>query len=322
MNQLSTNKQIRLHKLIKDFVTKDKLEYTAPEIQKNINDFGVYVDTNLIYNRLEWVYPGQSVTFPDHWPQRDHGPFEEIKVVQEDKDYLVIYKPKGVVVEKGAGHVQHNLLNYLEEKYKQELHLVHRLDKMTQGLLLLAKNPESKEFFQDQFRNRTTQKKYLAVVDNIVDKVWTVTNWQMRDKFQPLRQKLFWDESLAMIYSSESRNAQSTIKPLAVSTESNQSLLEIVIKTGRMHQIRLQCEAMGFPLSKDPVYNKRTDDKIPESLERVDIDVKKLGKSEFETLTNNIFGDTEYCLLSNYLKLLLPDGKVLEIEYKPVEGVI
>jgi 23S rRNA-/tRNA-specific pseudouridylate synthase len=133
--------------------------------------------------------------------------------------------------------------------------LVHRLDKDTQGLLLVGKNLESFNFLQDQFRSRSVVKKYLAVVDGIVDQEIRIENWQARSLSNPIEQKFFWIESDAFGYSKEARHAESVITPLFTSPETNQTIIQIQIKTGRMHQIRIQCLALGFPLSNDKAYN-------------------------------------------------------------------
>jgi 23S rRNA-/tRNA-specific pseudouridylate synthase len=256
----------------------------------------------------------------------------------------------------------------LENKdYKQIIPvsgLVHRLDKDTQGLLLVAKNLESFNFLQDQFRSRSVVKKYLALVDGIVDQEIHIENWQARSLSNPIEQKFFWIESDAFGYSKEARHAESIITPLFVCPQSNQTIIQIQIKTGRMHQIRIQCQALGFPLSNDKAYNKinksfenslfpksggsEADGILPiKQSQNGDTEaastptksdsinngkptrlpkefssnphnstsvsatpILKLNAKEFQLKQKSLFGDSQYCLLSNHLEIVLPSGKL------------
>ncbi|MEM1312308.1 MAG: RluA family pseudouridine synthase [Patescibacteria group bacterium] len=312
--------KIRLYKAVIEQLRKqNKLEFTNPEVQRNIENFGVLVDDKLIKNRLHWLYPGQQISLTQ-WPQREHGDFSKIKALREDKDYILLFKPKGVVVQSGAGHQHHNLQSWLTQKYGREFFLVHRLDKDTQGLILVAKSLKSQVFFQNQFRNRTTSKKYLAVVEKTVDKLWIIENWQARDKTNPTKQKLFWTEKEATVYDSKKyKYAKSSIRPLVYCEELDQTLIEVKITTGRMHQIRLQCEAIGHPLVGDSIYNKskQVSGKILQKLTKILPEVViNSSKSDFTDLKAEIFTEIDYCLLSNYISLMLPNNILLEAEYK------
>jgi 23S rRNA pseudouridine1911/1915/1917 synthase len=311
----------RLYKAVIDYI-KDKPEqdYTNPEVQRNIENFGVLVDGQIIKNRLEWFFPGQTISIPD-WTKRDHGNFDEVQILEDTNDYILLFKPMGVVVQPGAGHQSQNLQKWLEEKYDQELFLVHRLDKDTQGLLLVAKSQYSLDFFQNQFRNRSTTKKYLAIVEKAVDNLWIIENWQSRDKSNPTKQKLFWTEKEAMDYDPSYRYASSVIKPLCYSQHLDQTLVEVEIRTGRMHQIRLQCEALGFPLVSEKVYNAHR--KAPANVDTLisqpsETPILQLSVDAFRELKTRVFGNSDYCLLSNYLKLQKPNGEWLEVEYRSV----
>ncbi len=319
------NHKIRLHKQITDNLKQlDELDYTNPEIQRNIENYGVYVDGVLVNNRLSWVYLENTLDI-HHWPKRQSGNFDEVKILSETEDYLAIYKPMGVVVESGAGHQKDNLLNWLETQYKSSFFLIHRLDKDTQGVMLIAKNEKTLNFYQDQFRNREVVKKYFAVVGKPVDNLWTIENWQSRDRSNPLRQKLFWSETKAMEYDSNSRLAKSVIRPRIICQATGQSLIEVEIKTGRMHQIRLQCEALGFGLVNDRVYNQMIKPtELNQSTTHIIPNYSIINKNlqEFEYIKKVIFGQTEYCLLSNYLKVKTPDNGWLEIEYRNLKDLL
>jgi 23S rRNA pseudouridine1911/1915/1917 synthase len=304
---------------------KEKGDFTAPEIQRNIETYGVDVDGIVTHNRLQWVYLGSDVQIVN-WPERERGSFDQVEFLCQDQTYAVIYKPMNLVVEPGAGHKTNNLTTWIREKYpSSNFELVHRLDKDTQGIMLVAKGQENKEFFQDQFRSHSITKKYLAVVDGRVEQGYKAQHFQSRSHTHPTKQILFWDEVKALEYDERSRNAESFIRPICISDELNQTLIEIKIETGRMHQIRLLCEALGFPLVADKVYNRKPSVAFISS-ENVhtyfQTQIPQFSTSEFNNLKLNIFGDTEYCLLSNFLKITTPSEEVLDVQWKDIDALL
>ena len=158
----------RLHKFIWDD-TALRQNYTRPEIMRNIENYGVLINDKIIKNRLEWILPMQKVTL-NNWPKRDYAPLENIRILKEDINFLIILKPFGVPVQPGSGHEKDNLLFWLLDKFpeqneilknadddsnaKKVAGIVHRLDKNTQGLILVSKNIEWHEKLQNEFRNR------------------------------------------------------------------------------------------------------------------------------------------------------------------------
>ena len=329
--------KIRLHKYLADWLKEQGLDsYTNPEIKRNIEKYGVLFNGFLINNQLQWITPSVDEVGLNNWPVRDKVNFEAIKILFETKDLVVIHKPVGMPVESGAGYLSQNLLTWLNAggldsfdrsltrdsktkyiKTKDEFFLVHRLDKDTQGIMLVAKNQPSLELLQSQFKSRDVKKKYLAVVDGIVDHNFVINNWQSRDRMNPIKQKFFWTQSEAMSYDPESRFAKSIIQPKIICPDLNQTIIQIEIKTGRMHQIRLQCENLGFPLVADKVYKSKVefDQRTFDSNEDNEMflplkKIKTLNSKEFQELQKKIFGTSDYCLLSNELEIMLPDERL------------
>ncbi len=329
--------KIRLHKYLTDWLKAQGLDsYTNPEIKRNIEKYGVLFNGTVIHNQLQWITPSVDEVVLNNWPVRDKVNFEAVKILFETKDFVVIHKPVGMPVESGAGYLSQNLLTWLNlggldsfdrnltwdsktryAKAKNEFLLVHRLDKDTQGIMLVAKNQATLEFLQTQFKSRAVNKKYLAIVDGAVDQNFIINNWQSRDRNSPIKQKFFFTQSEAMSYDMESRHAKSIIQPKFICDELNQTLIQIEIKTGRMHQIRVQCENLGFPLMADKVYNskiefdQRTFDSNNENAMFLPLkEIKTMGIDEFENIKINIFGESEYCLLSNELEIMLPDERL------------
>ncbi|MBC7471897.1 MAG: RluA family pseudouridine synthase [candidate division SR1 bacterium] len=327
--------RIRLHKAVTLFLKSQKnLDYTHPEIQRNIENYGVFVDELEVFNRMFWVQPGQSIHI-NNWPKREHGDFNKVRILEENENFLLLFKPFGVVVQPGAGHTNDNLVEWLLKKYPEQQKfdstkypsrgLVHRLDKNTQGLMIVAKNLETLIFLQNQFKERKVVKKYLCIAEGLVEKQYIVKAYQTRDKIDVKRQKLFWDKDLAKAYDSQSRFAFSIIRPIAISHQTNQSLVEIEIKTGRMHQVRLHMQALGFTLVSDHVYTKKVLENTKYEQDSRDFEsgwysfyplkmVQNVSEDQMSIYKNDIFDNQSYCLLSNYLKISLSINKILEAD--------
>jgi 23S rRNA-/tRNA-specific pseudouridylate synthase len=255
---------------------------------------------------MEWVSEGEEVDI-SHWPSRERGNFEQVEVVYEDELNLVVYKPVEVVVEPGAGHRWNNLVTYLQQnrgRDSQQVWTVHRLDKNTQGLLILAKASSQQKFLQDQFRERRVVKKYVAMVEGVLEKNYVVRGWQRRDVSNPLRQELLCEPDP----DNSSRWSYSIFKPRYVCYETQQTLVEVVLKTGRMHQIRVQAEMLGVSLVQEPVYvrGSRLAEFVGAGLvcpitpargvTRVDVE-------EFRRWQSQLFVEGYVHLLANYLEL-------------------
>jgi RluA family pseudouridine synthase len=302
----------RLHKAVADHIKENQIEnYSNPEIQKNILNFGVGVDGVLNYNRMQWIQSWQNVDI-SHWKQRPKASFEDIKEIFENKQILVLFKPYGLPVQEGTGHRTDNLVFWLTQNYPEQLEilkgkttagLVHRLDINTQGIIIVAKNQLSLEFLQSQFKQRRVIKKYLAVVNGFFDFEGKITHYQTRDKSNPIKQKLFWDKDRALLYDNSFREAVSIINPLAYWKvgDEGQTLVEIQIKTGRMHQIRVLMESLGHPLSNDTTYFKKNNSCFKNTLQKIEL--QKLNLAQFSKLKETIFGVYNYCLLANYIEL-------------------
>lgn len=309
--------KIRAHKLVTIYLKNLDLEYTTKDIMANIEKYGVLIDSVVVKNRLEWVLDSAEVELVG-WPENKKGSFEKVKILSDYRDYLVVFKPVNVVVEDGSRHHKDNLMFWLGQNYSQlpgskfnqpesQFYPVHRLDKNTQGILLIAKNLHTQEFFQNQFRERTVIKKYLATVDNIVDKVWITTHYQSRNPGNPLKQKLFWDHELATKFDENSRIALTEIKPILYCQDNHQTLIEVTLKTGRMHQIRLLCEELGFPITGEELYNTNINPpkKINSMAVNITSKIPQMEQIKFDEIIKNIFEDGN-CLISNYLEFTEP----------------
>jgi 23S rRNA pseudouridine955/2504/2580 synthase len=182
-------------------------------------------------------------------------------VLFEDEHLLAIDKPAGVAVHGGSG-VSFGVIEQLRMARPQApfLELVHRLDRETSGILLLAKKRSALRQLQDQFRERETGKIYLALV---------VGQWPANRKVldKSLHKYLLPDgERRVRVVAKDDPNAMTALTLVKVRHSGDGfSLLEVTIRTGRTHQIRVHLASEGFPIAGDDKYG---DFELNKSLQR------------------------------------------------------
>jgi 23S rRNA pseudouridine1911/1915/1917 synthase len=196
------------------------------------------------------------VDIPDTKPSDLQPEAIPLEIVFENEDLLVVNKPAGMVVHPSAGHstgtLVHAALAHAPEMegVGGELRpgVVHRLDKDTSGLILLAKNDRTHRWLQDQFRQHKVQKTYLALVDG---RPPTPTGRIEAPIGRDVRER----RKMAVVTPRKGRQAISEYTTLEAFTA--HTLLEIHPITGRTHQIRLHLAFLGCPVAGDTVYGKR-----------------------------------------------------------------
>jgi len=183
----------------------------------------------------------------------------KIKIVFEDGDLLVVEKPAGVVVNKALTVREETVQDWAKDKFPisnfqfpissdfvRRAGIVHRLDKETSGLLVIAKNAKAFANLQAQFKTRKTRKKYLALVHGEVK--------PQEGKIElPIARNPFNREKFGVFPGG--RKAVTEYK--VISQLPNFSFLEVFPKTGRTHQIRVHLKAIGHPIVADETYAGR-----------------------------------------------------------------
>ena len=177
-----------------------------------------------------------------------------LDIVYEDNDVIVVNKPKGLVVHPGAGNSEHTLANALKfhsdnlSSLNGEFRpgIVHRIDKDTAGLLIVAKNDAAHAFLSSQLVDHTLSRKYYALVlGRITENEGKIIAPIGRD--QKFRQKMAVD----LLHGKEAETNFKVIERFKDST-----LVECALKTGRTHQIRVHMNYIGHPVIGDPIYGK------------------------------------------------------------------
>ena len=181
----------------------------------------------------------------------------------EDDDIIVVNKPAGMVVHPGPGHSSGTLVNAILAHCPdlpgigdtKRPGIVHRLDKDTSGLIIIAKNDAALRYLQAQFKARTVSKKYLALVDGQIQPSAAIIDAPIgRD---PLQRKVMTVISPDNPRTRSARAREAQTHYGAIAYYEDFSLVECAPHTGRTHQIRVHMAYIGFPIVGDKVYGRR-----------------------------------------------------------------
>ncbi len=170
-------------------------------------------------------------------------------IIYQDENLIAIDKPAGIAVQAGNPNdfSIDAALPYLKFENEETPRLVHRLDRDTSGILLLARNRKSATLLTDGFKNKTIKKTYLALVKGIPNKEKDIISMPLLEKSFGNVKKVFKDNL--------GKEAITHYKILE--TFSDYSLLELKPITGRMHQLRVHCKEIGHPIIGDGKYSKQ-----------------------------------------------------------------
>ena len=234
----------------------DKLNFSRSKIQKMIKNDYILVNNKPVKNSyLLKENDIINVTDYEEAPQDVVAEDMDLDIVYEDDDVMVINKANGVVVHPAIGNFNHTLVNGLmyHSKKLSDINgefrpgIVHRIDAYTTGLLMIAKNNEAHEFLAKQLEDKTTTRKYIALV-------WGVIKTDTATIDAPIgRDKL--DRKKMAVTLENSKKAITHLKVLK--RYKNATLIELKLETGRTHQIRVHMNYINHPVVNDPVYGKR-----------------------------------------------------------------
>lgn len=188
-----------------------------------------------------------------------------LKVIYEDNHIIAVYKPSGVLTQgdrSGDPSLMDDVKKYLKEKYNKPgnvfLGLVHRLDKPVSGIVLFGKTSKGASRLSEQFREHTIQKTYHAIVlgkpkqekGNLKEKVNKISFFA-----EGFTNKT--DEELLAEIKKATKTRTAELEYQVIKSNDKYSLLKVLPKTGRFHQIRIQMTQMGCPILGDAKYDSK-----------------------------------------------------------------
>lgn len=240
-----------------DVVFNEKFnQYTRSHIKALIDDSKIRLN-NKSCKAGEKVKEGDEVeyNFEDVKPLEAKPEDIDFEIVHEDSDLIVVNKPQGLVVHPCASTKDGTLVNGLLYKIKDlsgingvlRPGIVHRLDKNTSGLMVVAKNDKAHLSLAKQIKEKTCKRQYIALCDGIFkEKSGHIETYLERSKSD--RKKI--------TVSNKGKLAITNYKVIKEYPLSKKSLVEFELKTGRTHQIRVHCKMLGHSIIGDDVYGK------------------------------------------------------------------
>lgn len=245
-----TDQTGRLDKVLSEMMPDE----SRPQLKLAIDEKRVLVNSQVEKPKYH-VQPGDriEVTIPDPVKLDLEPENIPLDIVYEDDDVIVVNKPSGMVVHPSPGHPDHTLVNAL--LYHSPLStingtyrpgIVHRIDKDTSGLLMVAKNNNAHRSLAAQLKNKTNLREYIALVHGVIKQDTGVIDAPIgRSPKDRKRQAIVADGRHAVTHYQ------------VLERYLNYTLISCWLETGRTHQIRVHMKSIGHPLAGDPLYGPR-----------------------------------------------------------------
>ncbi|QGQ46928.1 RluA family pseudouridine synthase [Metabacillus sediminilitoris] len=241
---------------IDKFLSTYNGEWSRSQVQIWIKEGSVKVNDNPVKTNYKCQPQDRIVVvIPDPEPLDVVAEQMNLDIYYEDQDVLVVNKPKGMVVHPAPGHMSGTLVNGLMA-HCQDLSgingvlrpgIVHRIDKDTSGLLMVAKNDMAHESLVDQLVNKTVTRRYKAIVHGSIQHDHGTINAPIgRDKV---------DRQSMTVTNVSSKEAVTHFN--VIERYDNFTFVECQLETGRTHQIRVHMKYIGYPLVGDPKYGPK-----------------------------------------------------------------
>lgn len=233
-----------------------KLNFTRSKIEKMIKEGNIKVNGNIV--KKSYILNLNDEILIEEYIENEMSaePINmNLEIIYEDDDVIIVNKPNGLVVHPAPGNYSNTLVNGLmyHSKNLSSINgefrpgIVHRIDAYTTGLLMVAKNDKAHLSLAKQLEEKTTTRKYIALVWGVIkENSGTIDAPIGRDKK---------DRKKMCVTDVNSKEAITNFKVLE--RFKNATLIELSLKTGRTHQIRVHMDYIGHPVVNDPVYGRR-----------------------------------------------------------------
>lgn len=258
MIKVEENEKIRIDKYL-----SEKLDLSRSKIQKLIDNKKVIVNNKPVSANYK-IKMGDLIEVNDDLNYEINIEKENIPldIVYEDDDLLIVNKESGMVTHPAPGHYTKTLVNALLYKFDISSTtdirpgIVHRLDKDTSGLMVVAKNEKTHEKLSEMIKNKEVKRHYIALVEGVIQhETGTIDAPIGRDQYD--RQKM----AVTDINGKDSITHFKVLKRYK-----NKTLVECILETGRTHQIRVHMKYINHPVVNDPIYNKKKSDDFGQML--------------------------------------------------------
>ncbi len=234
------------------------------------------------------------------------APALKVQIIADTPDYIVVNKPTGMLSHPTMAGETNTLADFITKKYPKTKKvgddpmrpgIVHRLDKEASGLIVVAKNQKMFDCLKEQFKNRTIEKEYLALVHGNVAREWGEINFRI-DRSKNA-------DRMAALPTDQTEHGKEAKTEFVIEKKFvNFTLLRIKIHTGRMHQIRVHLLAYDHPLVGDPLYFQKKQKRVwDKKLNRLFLHSAKLGFTDLHS-QKQLFESPLPKELVTFLKLL------------------
>lgn len=240
-----------------DIYLSDNLEqYTRSYIKKLIEDKEILVNNKSVKSGYSLKLNDEILVNEIKVQVSDIEPKKiDIDIIFEDDDIIIVNKEKGMTVHPGSGNYTDTLVNSLMFSHKDRLStinsvirpgIVHRIDKDTTGILVVAKNDNAHKMLSEQFKEHTIKREYVAIVKGILKEDNITVDQPIGRSTQDRKKMCVTDKN--------SRNCITHVTVVKRFYNSKMTLIKAVLETGRTHQIRVHMKYLGSPLLGDLTY--------------------------------------------------------------------